>query len=156
MSNLDQYLFFYCEHCFEKISQGELNKGDVSSQKLAQDELADLQMMTAQFQDINSGRSVFSSLYLKERRIFHYWGRAFSFLSQVLLVEEEIYQPTLGNLKRVTELAASIETALLNAASEGLLVSDYRLVLSERWNLLERAVGLYHEHSQLPRTLSTW
>lgn len=156
MSKLDQFLLLYCQHFYERILQGELNKGDASAQKLAQNDLADLQMIMAQFEDINSGRFVFSSLYLKERRILYYWGMAFSFLAQNLLADEEIHQPTLGNLKRVTGLAANIETALLDAASAGVLVSDYRLVLSERWDLLERAVGLYHQHSQLPRTLAQW
>ncbi|SPJ73837.1 uncharacterized protein FTOL_03567 [Fusarium torulosum] len=156
LSKLDQFLLLYCQHFYERILQGELNKGDASAQKLAQNDLADLQMIMAQFEDINSGRFVFSSLYLKERRILYYWGMAFSFLAQNLLADEEIHQPTLGNLKRVTGLAANIETALLDAASAGVLVSDYRLVLSERWDLLERAVGLYHQHSQLPRTLAQW
>ncbi|CAJ0544314.1 Ff.00g035550.m01.CDS01 [Fusarium sp. VM40] len=156
LSKLDQFLFLYCQHFYERILQGELNKGDVSAQKLAQDDLADLQIIMSQFEDITSGRVVFSSLYLKERRILHYWGMAFSFLAQMLLAGDEIHQPTLGNLKRITDLAANIEAALLDAASEGVVVSDYRLVLSERWDLLERVVGLYHEHSQIPRTLATW
>lgn len=81
---------------------------------------------------------------------------AFSFVAQMLLAGDEIHQPTLGNLKRITDLAANIETALLDAASEGVLVSDYRLVLSERWDLLERPVSLYHQHSQVPRTVPKW
>ncbi|KIL86206.1 hypothetical protein FAVG1_10603 [Fusarium avenaceum] len=156
LSKLDALLLLYCQYYYEKIVQGEINQGDAAGQRLAQDELADLQMMTAQFQDIKSGRSVFSSLYLTERRILHYWGAGFSFLAQMLLVGDEIHQPTLGNLKRTTDLAAEIEIALLDAASDGVLVSDYRLVLSERWDLLERPVGLYHQHSQVPRTLATW
>lgn len=93
---------------------------------------------------------------MKERRILYYWGMAFSFLAQMLLAGQEIHQPTLGNLKSVTELAADIESTLLDAASAGVLVSDYRLVLSERWDLHESAFDLYHQHSQLPRTVAKW
>jgi len=156
LSKLDQFLLLYCQHFYQQILSGDLNPGDVSAQRLALNDLEDLQTIITQIQDVNNGRFVFSSLYLKERHILYYWGRAFSFLSQNLLAGDEIHQPSLGNLKRITEYAADVENALLDAGSVGVLTSDYRLVLSERWDLLESAFNLYHEHSQSPRTVSRW
>ncbi|ENH72267.1 hypothetical protein FOC1_g10004505 [Fusarium oxysporum f. sp. cubense race 1] len=147
----------FCYVLSEGISIGiPYNPGDVSAQRLALNDLEDLQTIITQIQDVNNGRFVFSSLYLKERHILYYWGRAFSFLSQNLLAGDEIHQPSLGNLKRITEYATDVESALLDAGSVGVLTSDYRLVLSERWDLLESAFNLYHEHSQSPRTVSKW
>ncbi|KAF4418712.1 salicylate hydroxylase [Fusarium acutatum] len=143
-------------HFYQQIASGELNTGDVSAQRLALNDLEDLQTIITQIQDINNGRFVFSSFYLKERHILYYWGRAFSFLSQNLLAGDEIHQPSLGNLKRITEYASDIESAVLDAGSVGALTSDYRLVLSERWDLLESALNLYHQHSQSSRTVSKW
>ncbi|KAH7171666.1 hypothetical protein DER46DRAFT_677233 [Fusarium sp. MPI-SDFR-AT-0072] len=156
LSKLDQFLLLYCQHFYQQISSGDLNPGDVSAQRLALNDLEDLQTIINQIQDVNNGRFVFSSLYLKERHILYYWGRAFSFLSQNLLAGDEIHQPSLGNLKRITEYAADIEGALLDAGAAGVLSSDYRLVLSERWDLLESAFNLYHQHSQSPRTVARW
>ncbi|KAF5237443.1 hypothetical protein FANTH_10805 [Fusarium anthophilum] len=156
LSKLDQFLILYCQHFYQQIASGELNPGDVSAQRLALNDLEDLQTIITQIQDINNGRFVFSSLYLKERHILYYWGRAFSFLSQNLLAGDEIHQPSLGNLKRITEYASDIEIAVLDAGSAGVLTSNYRLVLSERWDLLESALSLYHLHSQSPRTVSKW
>ncbi|EWY97387.1 hypothetical protein FOYG_02235 [Fusarium oxysporum NRRL 32931] len=156
LSKLDQFLLLYCQHFYQQISSGDLNPGDVSAQRLALNDLDDIQTIITQIQDVNNGRFVFSSLYLKERHILYYWGRAFSFLSQNLLAGDEIHQPSLGNLKRITDYAAEIESALLDAGSEGVLTSDYRLVLSERWDLLESAFNLYHQHSQSPRTVARW
>ncbi|KAL9570952.1 hypothetical protein ACKAV7_005289 [Fusarium commune] len=156
LSKLDQFLVLYCQHFYQQISSGDLNPGDVSAQRLALNDLEDLQTIINQIQDVNNGRFVFSSLYLKERHILYYWGRAFSFLSQNLLAGDEIHQPSLGNLKRITEYAADIEGALLDAGAAGVLSSDYRLVLSERWDLLESAFNLYHQHSQSPRTVARW
>ncbi|KAF4502482.1 salicylate hydroxylase [Fusarium agapanthi] len=156
LSKLDQFLLLYCQHFYQQIASGGLNPGDVSAQRLALNDLEDLQTIITQIQDINNGRFVFSSLYLKERHILYYWGRAFSFLSQNLLAGDEIHQPSLGNLKRITEYASDIESAVLDAGSARVLTSDCRLVLSERWDLLESALNLYHQHSQSPRTVAKW
>ncbi|KAF5543343.1 salicylate hydroxylase [Fusarium mexicanum] len=156
LSKLDQFLLLYCQHFYQQIASGELNPGDVSAQRLALNDLEDLQTIITQIDDINNGRFVFSSLYLKERHILYYWGRAFSFLSQNLLAGDEIHQPSLGNLNRITEYASDIEGAVLDAGSAGVLTSNYRLVLSERWDILESALSLYHQHSQSPRTVSKW
>jgi hypothetical protein len=156
LSKLDHSLLLYCEAFYKRILAGELNQGDTSAQKLALNDLDDIQTIMAQFKEINKGRFVFSSLYLKERHILYYWRMAFSFLAQLLLAGQEIHQPTLGILKGVTELAADVESTLLDAASAGVLVSDYRLVLSERWDLLESAFDLYYQHSQLSRTVAKW
>lgn len=109
-----------------------------------------------QIRDITLGRFVFSDLYLKERHILYYWGRAFSLISQLLIAGDEINEPVLGMLKTITEYASDIESAVLDAGSAGVLTSDYRLVLSERWDLLENGFDLYHQHSQTPRTVSKW
>ena len=156
LSKLDRFLLLYCEHLYKRISNGELNQGDASAQQKARHDLADLLTITSQFEDINKGQSVFSNLYLKERHMLYYWGMAFSFLNQMLTAGQELHQPTLNNLERVTELATGIESALLDAASAGVLVSDYRLVFSERWDLLENVFESYHRHSQSPRTVSKW
>ncbi|KAI1027141.1 hypothetical protein LB504_008040 [Fusarium proliferatum] len=156
LSKLDQFLLLYCQHFYQQIASGQLNSGDVSAQRLALNDLEDLQTIITQIQDISNGRCVFSSLYLKERHILYYWGRAISFLSQNLLAGDEIHQPSLGNLKRITEYASDLENAILGAGSAGVLTSDDRLVLSERWDLLESALNLYYQHSQSPRTLGKW
>ncbi|KAF4956915.1 hypothetical protein FGADI_3518 [Fusarium gaditjirri] len=156
LSNLDQFLLLYCQHFYQRILTGDLNPGDAAAQRLALNDLDDLETIITQIQDVKKGQSVFSSLYLKERHILYYWGRAISFLSQNLLAGDEIHQPSLGNLKRITGFAADIESALLDAGDAGVLTSDYRLVLSERWDLLESAFNLYHEHSQDPRTVARW
>ncbi|KAF5582546.1 salicylate hydroxylase [Fusarium pseudoanthophilum] len=156
LSKLDQFLLLYCQHFYQQIASGALNPGDVSAQRLALNDLEDLQTIIAQIQDINNGRFIFSSLYLKERHILYYWGRAFSFLSQNLLAGDGIHQPSLGNLERIIEYASDIESAVLDAGSAEVLTSDYRLVLSERWDLLESAINLYHQHSQSPRTVAKW
>ncbi|KAF5601774.1 salicylate hydroxylase [Fusarium pseudocircinatum] len=156
LSKLDQFLLLYCQHFYQQIASGELNPGDIPAQRLALNDLEDLQTIIAQIQDVNNGRFVFSSLYLKERHILYYWGRAFSFLSQNLLAGDEIHQPSLGNLKRINEYASDIESAVLGAGSAGVLISDYRLVLSERWDLLESALSMYHQHSQSARTVAKW
>ncbi|KLO87846.1 uncharacterized protein Y057_14554 [Fusarium fujikuroi] len=143
-------------HFYQQIASGQLNPGDISAQRLALNDLEDPQTIISQIQDINTGRFVFSSLYLKERHILYYWGRAISFLSQNLLAADEIHQPSLWNLKRITEYASDMESAVLDAGWAGVLTSDYRLVLSERWDLFESAFNLYHQHSQSPRTVAKW
>ncbi|KAF5715797.1 hypothetical protein FGLOB1_2834 [Fusarium globosum] len=156
LSKLDQFLLVYCQHFYQQIASGRLNSGDVSAQRLALNDLEDLETIITQIHGVNNGRFVFSSLYLKERHILYYWGRAISFLSQCLVAEDEIHQPSLGNLQSITEYASDIESAVLDAGSAGVLTSDYRLVLSERWDLLENAFNLYHQHSQSPRTVGKW
>ncbi|KAF5566700.1 hypothetical protein FPHYL_3641 [Fusarium phyllophilum] len=156
LSELDRYLLSSCQHVYEQIVSGELNAGDVSAHRLALNDLEDLQTIMTQIQDITLGRFVFSDLYLKERHILYYWGRAFSFISQLLKASDGINEPVLGMLKTITEYASDIESAVLDAGSAGVLTSDYRLVLSERWDLLENVFDLCHEHSQSPRTVSKW
>ncbi|KAF5981977.1 hypothetical protein FBULB1_4479 [Fusarium bulbicola] len=156
LSKVDHFLLVYCQLFYQEIVSGRINAGDVTAQRLALDDLDDLETIITQIKDVDSGRFVFSSLYLKERHILYYWGRAFSFLSQILLTDDEIHQPTLDNLERISEYASDIEAAVLDAGSAGVLTSDYRLVLSERWDLLERALSLYHQHSQSPRTVAKW
>jgi hypothetical protein len=156
LSELDRYLLSSCQHIYEKVAAGELNAGDVSAQRLALNDLEDLQTVMTQIQDVTLGRFVFSELYLKERHILYYWGRAFSFISQILKSSEGINKPMLGMLKRIIQYASDIESAVLDAGSAGVLTSDYRLVLSERWDLLEQAFDLHHEHFESPRTVSKW
>ncbi|RBR16966.1 hypothetical protein FVER53590_05727 [Fusarium verticillioides] len=156
LSKLDQFLLLYCQHFYQQIASGELNPGDVSAQRLAVNDLEDLQTIITQIQDINNGRFIFSSLYLKERHILYYWGRAFSFLSQNLLAGNEIHQPSLGNLERIIEYASDIQSAVLDAGSAGVLTSDYRLVLSERWDFLEGALNLNHQHGTYYHNVAKW
>ncbi|KAF5711762.1 salicylate hydroxylase [Fusarium mundagurra] len=158
LSELDRYLLSSCQHVYKQIVSGELN-ADESQQRLASNDLEDIQTIMTQIEDITLGRFVFSDLYLKERHILYYWGRGLSIISRLLLMGDDINpinQPALGMLKTVTEYASDIESAVLNAGSAGVLTSDYRLVLSERWDLLENAIKLYHQHSQTPRTVSKW
>ncbi|KAF5546761.1 salicylate hydroxylase [Fusarium napiforme] len=156
LSKLDQFLLLYCQHFYQQIASGALNPGDVSAQRLALNDLEDLQTIITQIQDINNGRFIFSSMYLKERHILYYWGRAFSFLSQNLLAGDEIHQPSLGNLERIIEYASDIERAVLDAGSAGVLTSDYRLVLSERWDLIESALNLHHKHGMSYHKVAKW
>ncbi|KAI1027769.1 hypothetical protein LB503_011854 [Fusarium chuoi] len=125
LSELDRYLLSSCQHVYKKIAAEELNAGDVSAQRLALNDLEDIETIMTQIRDIT-------------------------------LAGDEINEPVLGMLKTITEYASDIESAVLDAGSAGVLTSDYRLVLSERWDLLENGFDLYHQHSQTPRTVSKW
>lgn len=52
LSKLDHFLLLYCEAFYKRISAGELNQGDISAQKLALNDLDDIQTIMAQFEEI--------------------------------------------------------------------------------------------------------
>lgn len=138
------------------MRSGRLNRDDAATQQQALNDLDEIEKIHDQFREITTGQYVFSSRYLSERRFLYYWGLAFSFFAQVLMADGEVHQPTLGHLKRVADLAADLERTLHEAALVGVLVPDYRLILSDRWELLEDALELYHQHSQVPRVVAKW
>ena len=147
----------FLEQLYQQIIIGRLNKDDRDAQQIAQDDVSDIKTIEQQFDEVRLGKFAFSETYLTDRHLLHYWTRSFSFMSQMLRDSgDSMFQPVLSYLKESLSLAAVLETAAIDAASAGLLKLEYRLVLAEKWDILDAISKEYYNHDQSPRTLSTW